>query len=1292
MSFVVDPKSLSQTQIKQDLEDFLASRPDAAKWTGFFNSSVGQTIVELLAGVSTYFTYNNIVARREAFLQYVSNRSSAIGISQSLGYSTFKGKNQRLTLTVIPTTTTLITKYTIIGSVKDLDLVILEDTPVQSGVQIDIEAVIGNLVSEDITIDTDGIASFRFQKFPVSEDYRLLLNSVEVSTSSRILDLENDLFSVITNVFDSVDVMYLNNDTAPVQYTTGDTLTLEFVSLKEVSFTDFEVNYDFGDIVSFIRSSSYEPAETTDEIKINAPLFHETQTIIRGRKDFLKTFRFLDTSFVDTNQRDVSAAVIELTYVKDTGAILTSAEKTVFVDEIFKNILMGIPPPEIIDPIKVPLKIAIRAVLKSSGDVSTAVEEVLSQLEKKLELSINFEDVENSIEAYDFIKIARLSISSETWTASTQYEKGFYASPSVDNGFIYYLDKILYFSGASEPVFPTTVNDQVIDQDLIWEAKLVDYCETEITTWQSNTSYELGALVVPTLPNGRMYKVVNYVNRSGGVNENQLIEFSDVPDSGTFRIHFGLEKTIDLPFNANNIDVQTALNNLDSLSEVLVTGDFTSGFDLLFQGADGSKEQVEVALTDPGVDEIQVISFSEVPNAGDFGLSFNGDVTTAIPFTAIAADIKSALEALPSIDQVSVSGNFSSNFFVTFEGVNAKQDVPLLDLALLANPGADEIQVISFSSIPTSGTWRVHFNGEWTGDLAYNATSSELQSELNGLSSLSSVSVTGNYNVDFTVLFQGANGKQDQPLLDVTHPGQNAIQNIQFSLVPDTGLWRLEFGSEETADLAFNASTTDIETALEALPSISDVSVTGDYGSSLTVEFQGVDGLKDQTLLTVSSVGVDEVQLLDFSEVPVDGDFQLDFDGELTSNISYLADANDIKDALEALSNIDEVSVIGDFSGGFYITFEGVNAKADVLLLALGTNTLVYNSVAEITQVQITSTAIDGKTFLLYDENGSVGVWFDVDNSGTPIPAAALAADRSIEVTTVLSGDSLGTVANKLAAAIDADAAFSAGFASTTVTITDATEGLRTDASDVDTTFSISTHTQGAQASVVITPQEFTKGKTPANQLTRIDQPITITTTNTQVGLLPAQSLLDGVTPITQTAVESTAGEPELSNLERSGNPVIVTIAEDTKGEFPANNLLIGASPITVTVSTLVDASDVEPIWPTNVGDTIQDGDILWLAQKLTGTPSTWQPFTNYFKGDYVAPSSPVLDAENDNLMFQCFSFLGTSGTSEPSFPTTVDAEVTDNNVLWVAKNATENPPSLEWNEYFEIDQTITLE
>lgn len=96
MSFVVDPKSLSQTQIKQDLENFLASRPDAAKWTGFFNSSVGQTIVELLAGVSTYFTYNNIVARREAFLQYVSNRSSAIGISQSLGYSTFKGKTKGL--------------------------------------------------------------------------------------------------------------------------------------------------------------------------------------------------------------------------------------------------------------------------------------------------------------------------------------------------------------------------------------------------------------------------------------------------------------------------------------------------------------------------------------------------------------------------------------------------------------------------------------------------------------------------------------------------------------------------------------------------------------------------------------------------------------------------------------------------------------------------------------------------------------------------------------------------------------------------------------------------------------------------------------------------------------------------------------------------------------------------------------------------------------------------------------------------------------------------------------------
>lgn len=98
----------------------------------------------------------------------------------------------------------------------------------------------------------------------------------------------------------------------------------------------------------------------------------------------------------------------------------------------------------------------------------------------------------------------------------------------------------------------------------------------------------------------------------------------------------------------------------------------------------------------PSVNEIQKVSFSAVPDAGDFKLSHEGNETSAIPFGASNTDVQTALNALASLSAVTVSGDFSSGFTVTFAGADGAQDQPLLvaaDNTLLSGPDSVVVTV-----------------------------------------------------------------------------------------------------------------------------------------------------------------------------------------------------------------------------------------------------------------------------------------------------------------------------------------------------------------------------------------------------------------------------------------------------------------------------------------------------------------------------------------------------------------------------------------------------------------------
>ncbi len=92
-------------------------------------------------------------------------------------------------------------------------------------------------------------------------------------------------------------------------------------------------------------------------------------------------------------------------------------------------------------------------------------------------------------------------------------------------------------------------------------------------------------------------------------------------------------------------------------------------------------ETTEIGTIDNGADEIQNVDFSDVPDAGEFKLTYNGVETSALTSSSDASDVEDALNGLPDLSSVSVTGDFSVGFIVNFSGIDGKKEHELLSVS-----------------------------------------------------------------------------------------------------------------------------------------------------------------------------------------------------------------------------------------------------------------------------------------------------------------------------------------------------------------------------------------------------------------------------------------------------------------------------------------------------------------------------------------------------------------------------------------------------------------------------------
>jgi hypothetical protein len=600
-NMIINPASVSFASIRNDLETWLRSLPDYLSWKDHFESSTGRTIYELMAGFSTYLAFKEISARRENYLLYAENESSVIAGGQMLGYSSFRGSNPHLFLVVIPNSTITLPKFSTIGTVKDVDLVIASSVSFVSGYPVMIECIAGNVASSELIANSPDLQVFRFTETTCTQDICVYVDDKEVYLSNVNIDLIKDYFVALTNVYGNVDIKSFNRYRNQVSwvgntrkeigefcipstgstgliykceiagttnslgiepnwssvieggslsdgtvtwlavkdlsYNAGSVIRLDFIENKVLDITNISdivfdygslitntldvsgvvtrtdnTSYEAGDIVKASSSgvSTYfecfspgtsagsEPTwnteinqlttdggvewisrytrilqaninkESKEDIKVNAPFYHETQNLIRAREDYIKAFASLNSNFTSVNYQNIAVALVELSYVLSDDSLLTSGEKDEYISELYGRAALGIPAPLITDPVRYNLMLKFKVFLKSTNqyDILTQAQGVINNYMRKLEAKIDLYEIEGLI--------------ADVKNNDTEYVKACRYEDTRKDSEVYYLnDMIIYQTGVfvcttsgtshnSAPSFNYTVGATTIDGSVVW--------------------------------------------------------------------------------------------------------------------------------------------------------------------------------------------------------------------------------------------------------------------------------------------------------------------------------------------------------------------------------------------------------------------------------------------------------------------------------------------------------------------------------------------------------------------------------------------------------------------------------------------------------------------------------------------------------------------------------------------------------------------------------------------------------------------------------------------------------
>lgn len=292
--------------------------------------------------------------------------------------------------------------------------------------------------------------------------------------------------------------------------------------------------------------------------------------------------------------------------------------------------------------------------------------------------------------------------------------------------------------------------------------------------------------------------------------------------------------------------------------------------------------------------EVQTLTPTTLPTGGTYTLTFRNQTTAPLPYDATPAAVQAALRNLgpAELSNIVVSGSPLSAGAMVFTFDIVRGDVPMIsidDSQLVGNYPvtettrgsaalAAEVQTLTSTVLPTSGTYTLSFGGQTTLPLNFDATPATVQTALRALPvpalanivvggvPLSSGAMTFTFDVTFgdvPMITIDASQLAGTYTISETVRGSAAlaaeVQTLMPVILPTSGTYTLSFGGQTTGPLSFDATPATVQAALRALPvpELSNVVVDG-----LPLSAGAMTFTFDQSFGDVPSITIDESQLV----------------------------------------------------------------------------------------------------------------------------------------------------------------------------------------------------------------------------------------------------------------------------------------------------------------------------------------------------------------------------------------------------------------------------------------------
>ena len=556
--------------------------------------------------------------------------------------------------------------------------------------------------------------------------------------------------------------------------------------------------------------------------------------------------------------------------------------------------------------------------------------------------------------------------------------------------------------------------------------------------------------------------------RFAGQNASFIVEFAAVPTQGTWRIEWNSQISNDIAYNANAAAVQAEFNLFAGHTGVIVTGDYNVGF--TFNFADNSPQPLPTFL-DAGLNEIQRFNFSNIPDDGTIRFSYEAEETLNFPWDDNAADLKIAFEALTAIDTVNVTGSFADQFFqIEFvtnfftDGLQPINDITVVasDLSLGVattlingnNPVSVPISpvVIQQGKYPASNLWdggnasiAISASTVQAGALAGPDTAIVLDGDYIRLTGYGLVQ---NFEVGVDC------NQQLNPVIALRF--DNVVKPIvSGNLVPGQSM--------DTSDVLGYAKDIFSQLRLTEHPTIKKrVKISGadqilasgmvlsQEMNSLLMKFNGAE-IDFETGETFENDGTTPLGL-DFTPVVVASSMWRWFSLTVVPKLVE-ADLSLKGQVLVLAASADGASKSAAPKAPF--------GKPKPIGMVAAQGTFSLPEIYDIKTFRDIEGSLHLRGFLLPENaTDTVAIFYDVDNTGDPAPAWALAATRNIRIV-IATNDSAVSIGTITDTTIDGDSEFSSVRVDNRITVTNVFQGSVPDVADVDTGFYFEVTQQG---------------------------------------------------------------------------------------------------------------------------------------------------------------------------------------------------------------------------------------